>query len=79
VPQDSRAPDNGQRAYCDRVASASDGVGGVFRAALRMTRIFLAPHRGRALQLTNILRDIDEDAGPRPAFICHRGAVMLDS
>lgn len=49
--------------YCDRVASAvgrlsvkifgmDDGVG-----------IDLAYHLGRALQFTNILRDVDEDAG----------------
>jgi squalene synthase HpnD len=49
--------------YCDRVASAvgrlSVRVFGIERAA----GIALAHHLGRALQLTNILRDIDEDAG----------------
>jgi squalene synthase HpnD len=48
--------------YCDRVASAvgrlSVRVFGVERAA----GIKLAHHLGRALQLTNILRDLDEDA-----------------
>ena len=48
--------------YCDRVASAvgrlSVRVFGVERAA----GIALAHHLGRALQLTNILRDLDEDA-----------------
>jgi phytoene synthase len=49
--------------YCDRVASAvgrlSVRVFGIEREAGRM----LAHHLGRALQLTNILRDLDEDAG----------------
>jgi presqualene diphosphate synthase len=49
--------------YCDRVASA------VGRLSVRVfglptdDGILLAHHLGRALQLTNILRDIDEDAG----------------
>ncbi|WP_375409669.1 presqualene diphosphate synthase HpnD [uncultured Methylobacterium sp.] len=48
--------------YCDRVASA------VGRLSVRIfglpedLGIRLAYHEGRALQLTNILRDIDEDA-----------------
>ncbi|EGD59484.1 squalene synthase HpnD [Novosphingobium nitrogenifigens DSM 19370] len=48
--------------YCDRVASAvgrlSVRVFGMDRAA----GLALAHHLGRALQFTNILRDIDEDA-----------------
>jgi len=48
--------------YCDRVASAvgrlSVRVFGMDEAAGRP----LAHHLGRALQLTNILRDLDEDA-----------------
>ncbi|MEJ2626630.1 MAG: presqualene diphosphate synthase HpnD, partial [Pseudolabrys sp.] len=49
--------------YCDRVASA------VGRLSVRVfglgeaDGLALAHHLGRALQLTNILRDIDEDAG----------------
>ena len=49
--------------YCDRVASA------VGRLSVRVFGLndvdgrALAHHLGRALQLTNILRDIDEDAG----------------
>ena len=49
--------------YCDRVASA------VGRLSVRVFGMDEAPgtalahHLGRALQLTNILRDIDEDAG----------------
>ncbi|AXK82935.1 squalene synthase HpnD [Pseudolabrys taiwanensis] len=49
--------------YCDRVASA------VGRLSVRVfgmeegAGIRLAHHLGRALQMTNILRDVDEDAG----------------
>ena len=49
--------------YCDRVASA---VGRLSVRVFGMERepgLALAHHLGRALQLTNILRDIDEDAG----------------
>ncbi|HEX7850688.1 MAG TPA: presqualene diphosphate synthase HpnD [Sphingomonas sp.] len=48
--------------YCDRVASA---VGRLSVRVFGMPRepgLDLAYHLGRALQLTNILRDIDEDA-----------------
>ncbi len=48
--------------YCDRVASA---VGRLSVRVFDMDRqpgLALAHHLGRALQLTNILRDIDEDA-----------------
>ncbi len=48
--------------YCDRVASA---VGRLSVRVFGMPRepgITLAHHLGRALQLTNILRDVDEDA-----------------
>jgi phytoene synthase len=64
IPQDIRAPDFATLdLYCDRVASA------VGRLSVRVfglpenDGIELAHHLGRALQLTNILRDIDEDAG----------------
>ncbi|HKH03284.1 MAG TPA: presqualene diphosphate synthase HpnD, partial [Bradyrhizobium sp.] len=63
VPQDMRAPDVATLdLYCDRVASA------VGRLSVRVfglgeaDGILLAHHLGRALQLTNILRDLDEDA-----------------
>ena len=49
--------------YCDRVASA---VGRLSVRAFGATESIadeVAYHLGRALQLTNILRDIDEDAG----------------
>jgi presqualene diphosphate synthase len=48
--------------YCDRVASA---VGRLSVRVFRMPREEgrqLSEHLGRALQLTNILRDLDEDA-----------------
>ena len=57
--------------YCDRVASA------VGRLSVRIFGLAEAPgqelahHLGRALQLTNILRDIDEDA--------ERGRLYLPS
>jgi phytoene synthase len=64
VPQDIRAPDLATLdLYCDRVASA---VGRLSVRVFGLTEgdgILLAHHLGRALQLTNILRDIDEDAG----------------
>lgn len=60
---DIRAPDAATLdLYCDRVASA------VGRLSVRVFGLpendgtLLAYHLGRALQLTNILRDIDEDA-----------------
>jgi phytoene synthase len=48
--------------YCDRVASA---VGRLSVRVFEMEKqagLALAHHLGRALQLTNILRDLDEDA-----------------
>ena len=61
--RDVRAPDwETLDLYCDRVASA------VGRLSVRIFGLdpepgdALAHHLGRALQLTNILRDIDEDA-----------------
>jgi len=63
VVADIRAPDWATLdQYCDRVASA------VGRLSVRVfgmeaaNGLTLAHHLGRALQLTNILRDIDEDA-----------------
>lgn len=69
--------------YCDRVASA------VGRLSVRIfgmpleDGIALSHHLGRALQLTNILRDIDEDAAigrvylPREALVA-AGLTELD-
>jgi phytoene synthase len=76
VDADIRAPDAATLdLYCDRVASA------VGRLSVRIFGIppkehqGLAHHLGRAFQLTNILRDIDEDAAigrlylPREALL----------
>ena len=64
VDEDIRAPEMAVLdLYCDRVASA------VGRLSVRIfgmqpePGLELAHHLGRALQLTNILRDLDEDAG----------------
>jgi presqualene diphosphate synthase len=63
VTADIRAPDRATlELYCDRVACA------VGRLSVRVfgmapePGLALADHLGRALQLTNILRDLDEDA-----------------
>ena len=63
VAEDIRAPDLATLdLYCERVASA---VGRLSIKAFGMEEgpgFELAHHLGRALQLTNILRDLDEDA-----------------
>jgi presqualene diphosphate synthase len=79
---DIRAPDWATLdLYCDRVASA------VGRLSVRVFNVPpaqgrpLAHHLGRALQLTNILRDLDEDAAigrvylPREAL--HAAAIEV--
>ncbi|MCW6537696.1 presqualene diphosphate synthase HpnD [Sphingomonas lycopersici] len=48
--------------YCDRVASAVGRLSVRVFGMPHTPGIELAHHLGRALQLTNILRDIDEDA-----------------
>ncbi len=48
--------------YCDRVASAVGRLSVRIFGMPEEAGIRLAWHQGRALQLTNILRDIDEDA-----------------
>jgi phytoene synthase len=76
VPADIRAPDMATLdLYCDRVASA------VGRLSVRVfgmpdeDGILLAHHLGRALQLTNILRDIDEDAGIGRLYLPREGLL----
>jgi squalene synthase HpnD len=49
--------------YCDRVASAVGRLSVRVFGLDREGGIQLSHHLGRALQLTNILRDLDEDAG----------------
>ena len=48
--------------YCDRVASAVGRLSVRVFGMEQAPGLALAHHLGRALQLTNILRDIDEDA-----------------
>jgi phytoene synthase len=74
--QDMRAPDWATLdLYCDRVASAVGRLSVCIFGVPAVHRRPLAHHLGRALQLTNILRDIDEDAGlgrlylPREALL----------
>jgi len=76
VPQDIRAPDLATLdLYCDRVASA------VGRLSVRVfglpqdDGVQLAHHLGRALQLTNILRDIDEDAAIGRLYLPREGLL----
>jgi squalene synthase HpnD len=49
--------------YCDRVASAVGRLSVRVFGVGRDDGTLLSHHLGRALQLTNILRDLDEDAG----------------
>ena len=49
--------------YCDRVASAVGRLSVRIFGIEEKAGIELSHHLGRALQLTNILRDLDEDAG----------------
>ena len=48
--------------YCDRVASAVGRLSSRVFGLPSVEGTQLAEHLGRALQLTNILRDLDEDA-----------------
>ena len=64
VRADIRAPDlQTLDLYCDRVASAVGRLSVRIFGMSKKEGIALAYHLGRALQLTNTLRDIDEDAG----------------
>jgi presqualene diphosphate synthase len=84
VPQDIRAPDLATLdLYCDRVASAVGRLSVRVFGLAQDDGILLAHHLGRALQLTNILRDIDEDAAigrlylPREG-LRHAGIISTD-
>ena len=60
---DIRAPDETTLdLYCNRVASAVGRLSVRVFGMREQEGIALAHHLGRALQLTNILRDLDEDA-----------------
>ena len=64
--------------YCDRVACA------VGRLCVRIFGMndtdgkSLAHHLGRALQLTNILRDIDEDAAVGRLYLPHEALALAN-
>jgi len=74
VPQDIRAPDSATLdLYCDRVASAVGRLSVRVFGLPREEGVFLAHHLGRALQLTNILRDIDEDAAIGRLYLPREG------
>jgi presqualene diphosphate synthase len=74
VPQDIRAPDMATLdLYCDRVASAVGRLSVNVFGMPRADGVLLAHHLGRALQLTNILRDIDEDAGLGRLYLPREG------
>ena len=61
--EDIRAPDLATLdLYCDRVASAVGRLSVKVFGLNEADGIALSHHLGRALQLTNILRDLDEDA-----------------
>lgn len=74
VPADIRAPDMATLdLYCDRVASAVGRLSVRVFGLAEEDGIQLAYHLGRALQLTNILRDIDEDAGLGRLYLPREG------
>jgi presqualene diphosphate synthase len=63
VIADIRAPDQATLArYCDRVACAVGRLSVRVFGMQQKAGLALADHLGRALQFTNILRDLDEDA-----------------
>jgi squalene synthase HpnD len=76
VPQDIRAPDLATLdLYCDRVASAVGRLSVRVFGLAEGDGILLAHHLGRALQLTNILRDIDEDAAIGRLYLPREGLL----
>jgi len=77
IPQDIRAPDLATLdLYCDRVASAVGRLSVRVFGLPRGDGIQLAHHLGRALQLTNILRDIDEDAAIGRLYLPKEGLLQ---
>ena len=76
VPADIRAPDDATLdLYCDRVASAVGRLSVRVFGLPEQDGIQLAHHLGRALQLTNILRDIDEDAAIGRLYLPQEGLL----
>ena len=76
VPADIRAPDDATLdLYCDRVASAVGRLSVRVFGLPEQDGILLAHHLGRALQLTNILRDLDEDAAIGRLYLPQEGLL----
>jgi len=70
VIADIRAPDRPTLdLYCDRVACAVGRLSVRVFGMAAEPGLALAHHLGRALQLTNILRDLDEDAAMRRLYL----------
>ncbi|WP_088347882.1 MULTISPECIES: presqualene diphosphate synthase HpnD [Rhodomicrobium] len=67
--------------YCDRVASAVGRLSVKVFGLERADGLTLAHHLGRALQLTNILRDVDEDASMGRLYLAREwlDAAGIDS
>jgi squalene synthase HpnD len=76
VTRDMVAPDwNELDLYCDRAASAVGRLSVRIFGMEEAQGIELSHHLGRALQLTNILRDIDEDAAIGRLYLPKEGLV----
>src|SRR6201987_4572919 len=74
VRADIRAPDHATLdVYCDRVACAVGRLSVRVFGMPREAGLALAHHLGRALQLTNILRDLDEDASLGRLYLPREG------
>jgi squalene synthase HpnD len=84
VAEDICAPDEATLdLYCERVASAVGRLSIKIFGMDEEPGFRLAHHLGRALQLTNILRDIDEDAGLGrlylPRKLIEEAAIAVDN
>jgi phytoene synthase len=76
VLADIRAPDEATLdLYCDRVASAVGRLSVRVFGLPEQDGILLSHHLGRALQLTNILRDVDEDAALGRLYLPREGLL----
>ena len=76
VLADIRAPEDATLdLYCDRVASAVGRLSVRVFGLPEQDGILLAHHLGRALQLTNILRDVDEDAARGRLYLPREGLL----
>jgi phytoene synthase len=76
VLADILAPDDATLdLYCDRVASAVGRLSVRVFGLPEQDGILLSHHLGRALQLTNILRDVDEDAALGRLYLPREGLL----